>query len=154
MLSSPWMALAGAVKWGMQWLATPSTATASAFALAMSILFYRARKYYRTIPLLPAFAPGITPPDCMGAVRPAPFIACEHMFLPRSEPRTTGLRALAGLALDFALLRDERSDTLKHADAVHPHRRVIRRPRRHRGGEVAARPQVCLCARTSDHNAS
>jgi hypothetical protein len=73
------------------------------------------------------------------------------MFLPPSEPPTTGLRALAGLALDFALLRDERPETREHADAVHPHRRAITRPRRHRGGEVAARPQVCVCARSSDH---
>jgi hypothetical protein len=77
------------------------------------------------------------------------------MFLSRSQPRTTGLRALAGLALDFALLRDEdpepREVHVRPADAVHPHRRVIRRPRRHRGGQVAPRPQVCLCPRTSDH---
>src|SRR5579859_2263938 len=49
----------------LQWFLTPSTAAASVFALLTSILFYRARKHYRALPLLPAVSPAETPPDCM-----------------------------------------------------------------------------------------
>jgi len=59
-LSSPW-----GIQWGMHWIAAPSTATASAFALTMWILFHRARKHYLALPLLPAVPPTETTPDCM-----------------------------------------------------------------------------------------
>ena len=59
MLSSPWMALA------LQRFWTPSTVAAVVFALVSSLLFYRARKNYLRVPLLPRVPPGRTPPDCM-----------------------------------------------------------------------------------------
>lgn len=69
MPSSPWLALEGAVtwglKWGTHWMTSPSTVAASVFAIVTSILFHRARKHYRAVPLLPAAPPGKTPPDCM-----------------------------------------------------------------------------------------
>ena len=62
-------ALQGALTWGMHWglgwLTTPSTATAAAFAVVTSILFYRARRHYLALPLLPRVAPDKTPLDCM-----------------------------------------------------------------------------------------
>jgi len=52
--------------WGMRWwFQAPSMASAAAFALATSVLFYRARKHYRALPLLRAIPPGETLPDCM-----------------------------------------------------------------------------------------
>ena len=58
MLSSPWMALA------LQFL-TPSVAAAWAFAVVTSVLFFRARRNYLRVPLLPRVPAGKTPPDCM-----------------------------------------------------------------------------------------
>ncbi len=40
-------------------------AAALVFALVTSVLFYRARKNYLRVPLLPRVPPGKTPPDCM-----------------------------------------------------------------------------------------
>ena len=59
MLSSPWMASA------FQWFLQPSMAAALVFTLVTSVLFYRARKNYLRVPLLPRVPPGKTPPDCM-----------------------------------------------------------------------------------------
>jgi glycosyltransferase involved in cell wall biosynthesis len=39
--------------------------SAAVFGVVTSILFYRARKHYRALPLLRAIPPGETPPDCM-----------------------------------------------------------------------------------------
>jgi glycosyltransferase involved in cell wall biosynthesis len=58
-LSSPWMALA------FPWFLKPSTAAAVVFGMVSSVLFYRARKNYLRVPLLPPVAPGKTAPDCM-----------------------------------------------------------------------------------------
>jgi len=57
-LSSPWMAAA------VRFL-RPSMAVALVFALVTSILFYRARRNYLRVPLLPPVPAGRTPPDCM-----------------------------------------------------------------------------------------
>jgi GT2 family glycosyltransferase len=46
-------------------LSSPTMAAMLVFAAVTSLLFYRARKHYRALPLLPPVAPGITPPDCM-----------------------------------------------------------------------------------------
>src|SRR5579862_5749858 len=43
----------------------PSMAAALVFALVTTVLFYRARKNYLRVPLLPRVPPGKTPPDCM-----------------------------------------------------------------------------------------
>jgi len=58
-LSGPWMALT------LQRFLTPSVAAGVVFALVSSLLFYRARKNYLRVPLLPRVPPGRTPPDCM-----------------------------------------------------------------------------------------
>lgn len=49
----------------MPWLLTPGIAAASLFAVVSSLLFLRARRNYRSVPLLPAVPPGKTPADCM-----------------------------------------------------------------------------------------
>ena len=59
MHSSPWMALA------LQWFVQPSTVAASVFAVVTSVLFFRARKNYLRVPVLPRVPPGKTLPDCM-----------------------------------------------------------------------------------------
>ena len=58
MLNSPWMASAFRVL-------PPSVAAALVFALVTSVLFFRARRNYLRVPLLPRVPPGKTPPDCM-----------------------------------------------------------------------------------------
>lgn len=50
---------------GLQWLSTPSIAAALGYAIASSVLFYRARRNHLRIPLLPPVPAGKTPPDCM-----------------------------------------------------------------------------------------
>jgi len=47
------------------WYMAPSMVAAAAFAVVTSILFYRARRHYRALPLLRASPPGEAPPDCM-----------------------------------------------------------------------------------------
>src|SRR5665213_4329988 len=49
----------------LQRFLTPSVAAGVVFALVSSLLFYRARKNYLRVPLLPRVPPGRTPPDCM-----------------------------------------------------------------------------------------
>lgn len=48
-----------------QWYLAPSMVAAAAFAAVTSILFFRARKHYRALPLLRAIPPGESIPDCM-----------------------------------------------------------------------------------------
>lgn len=59
MLSGPWMAEV------LQRFFTPSTTAAFIFASVCTLLFYRARANYRSLPLLPPVPPGKTLPDCM-----------------------------------------------------------------------------------------
>lgn len=54
MLSGTWPYLHG-----------PGIAAAVAFAIVTSVLFFRARKRYLALPLLPVVREGDTPPDCM-----------------------------------------------------------------------------------------
>lgn len=49
----------------LQWFLQPGMAAALIFALVTTVLFYRARKNYLRVPLLPRVSPGKTPPDCM-----------------------------------------------------------------------------------------
>jgi len=49
----------------MQWFWTPGIVAAMVFGIVTSILFWRARKNYLGMPLLPAAPAGETPPDCM-----------------------------------------------------------------------------------------
>jgi chlorobactene glucosyltransferase len=69
--SGPWTALEGWVTtpWEMDWDAelavTPSMVAALIFAVVTSILFYRARRHYRKLPLLQAVTPAEKAPNCM-----------------------------------------------------------------------------------------
>ena len=49
----------------LQGFLQPSTAAAAVFVVLTSLLFFRARKNYLRVPLLPRVPPGKTPPDCM-----------------------------------------------------------------------------------------
>ena len=51
--------------WSLQWIARPVTVAATIFAVVTAALFYRARRHYLALPLLPGVAAGETPPDCM-----------------------------------------------------------------------------------------
>jgi glycosyl transferase family 2 len=49
----------------LQWFLKPSSAAALVYAVVTSLLFFRARKNYLSVPLLPRVPAGKTPPDCM-----------------------------------------------------------------------------------------
>jgi chlorobactene glucosyltransferase len=49
----------------MQWFRTPSIVAVIVFGIVTSLLFWRARKLYLAMPLLPTVPSGETPPDCM-----------------------------------------------------------------------------------------